>query len=106
MGKEKEKSVADDDLDLYDDESVIASDGDGIEMLGDELADELGDGLDDAVRSTNGRSKKASPKLAVKRRLDAYLERKWFRDHGWEDDDELFNDDFFSDEGPDSRQHA
>lgn len=40
-------------------------------------------------------SKKVDHKLEVKKRLDAYLERKWFQENGWEDDDELFSDDFF-----------
>ena len=56
--------------------------------------------------SINGTSRKASAKLETKRRLDAYLERKWFRDHGWDDDDELFNDEFFADTDKPLHHHA
>lgn len=41
-------------------------------------------------------SRKAQCKLESKRRLDAYMERKWFKEQGWDDDDELFFDEFFS----------
>lgn len=34
-------------------------------------------------------------RMRVQKRLDAYLEGKWFKDHGWDDDNDLFNDDFF-----------
>ncbi len=36
-------------------------------------------------------------KLETRRRLGAYLERQWFYDHGWDKDDEIFEDDYFSD---------
>lgn len=98
MGKEKEDSAADDDLDLFDDESVIEPDVDDVEMLAEDL--------ETVSAPVNGSRRRSSDRLQVKRRLDAYLERKWFRDHGWDDDDELFNDEFFSDDDPNSRQHV
>ena len=84
MGKEKEESSEEsDDLDLFEEPDM-----DGIEpelvQIEPEEAIEVGPG------------KKINHKLEVKKRLDAYLERKWFKDHGWDDDDDLFNDDFFS----------
>jgi hypothetical protein len=41
---------------------------------------------------------KANKKLMAKKRMDAYLERKWFKDQGWDDDDELFGDAYFTDD--------
>jgi len=41
---------------------------------------------------------KIKDKLSAKKRMDAYLERKWFKNQGWEDDDELFGDEYFSDD--------
>ena len=40
---------------------------------------------------------KTDTKLVAKKRMDDYLERKWFKDQGWDDDDELFSDEYFSD---------
>ena len=39
-----------------------------------------------------------SEKLAAKKRMDDYLERKWFKDQGWDDDDELFGDEYFAED--------
>jgi hypothetical protein len=98
MGKEKEDSTADDGLDLFDDDPVIETDVEEVDILADDLEKD---------NASGGETRKASSnKLEVKRRLDAYLERKWFREHGWDDDDELFNDDFFAEEDPDSLHHV
>lgn len=41
---------------------------------------------------------KINQKLQIKKRLDAYLEKQWLKDCGWDLEDELFNDAFFADE--------
>lgn len=84
MSKEKEVSSEEsDDLDLFEDEDIDGIDPELMQAEPEELVD---------VES----GKKVNHRLEVKKRLDAYLERKWFKDHGWEDDDDLFDDDFFS----------
>ncbi|MGB5709229.1 MAG: hypothetical protein WBM41_20660 [Arenicellales bacterium] len=90
MSKDKDQSSDDDASDLIDDAEIGELDTE-LEHLADEVFD-------------FSSIKKANQKLAVKKRLDAYLERKWFKEHGWEDDDELFSDDFFSD--PDTSRHS
>jgi len=40
-------------------------------------------------------SPKARAKLETKKRLDAYRERQRLKDSGWDDDDELFDDEYF-----------
>lgn len=84
MSKEKdESSEENDDLDLFEEGDMDGIDPELMQTEPEDLVDV-------------GSGKKANHKLEVKKRLDAYLERKWFKDHGWEDDDDLFNDDFFS----------
>ncbi len=105
MSKEKAKSSRDEGLDLFDDEDIMDSDVVDLEELDDDI-DEDGEGPSLRV---SPQARKARARLDVKRRLDAHLERKWFRDHGWDDDDELFKDEFFGDNSRGSRrarQHA
>ncbi len=84
MSKEKEAtSEQNEDLDLFEDAEIDDIDPEIVELEQDEVVQ-------------TEPNKKTNHKLKVKKRLDAYLERKWFKDHGWEDDDDLFNDDFFS----------
>lgn len=90
MSKDKDQPSDDDTLSFLDDGEVEEADSQ-LEHLQQETA-----------KFTS--SKKADHKLEVKRRLDAYLERKWFQENGWEDDDELFSDDFFYE--PHSRRHG
>ena len=103
MGKANTKSDADEDLDLFEDGEELESDLD-LELLGDADDEELP--KLNGASAARGSSRKASAKLETKRRLYAYLERKWFRDHGWGDDDELFNDEFFAESSNPIHHHA
>ncbi len=103
MSKANDKSESDEDLDLFEGDEGLDSD---LELdLMDDSVEEAAPKDSEAV-SVNVPSLKASAKLETKRLLDDYLERKWFRDHGWEDDDELFNDEFFSDDSKPIHHHA
>jgi hypothetical protein len=94
MSKEKEATPPQgEDLDLFEGAEIDDVDLEIVDLEQDEVVKEV-------VQTEP--VKKAKHKLKVKKRLDAYLERKWFKDHGWDDDDDLFNDDFFSEsETPD-----
>ena len=93
MGKEKEVSSEEsDDLDLFEETDIDGIEPELVQIEPEEVID---------VES----GKKANHKLEVKKRLDAYLERKWFKDHGWEDDDDLFDDDFFSESEVNDHNH-
>ena len=93
MVKEKEVSSEEsDDLDLFDETDMDGIEPELVQIEPEEVV-EMGSG------------KKINHKLEVKKRLDAYLERKWFKDHGWEDDDDLFNDDFFSESEVNDHKH-
>ncbi|MGI9317186.1 MAG: hypothetical protein ACR2QW_07660 [bacterium] len=93
MGKEKEgASEANDDLDLFEDTDLEEVDAELVQVESDDTV---------VSASVN----KTDHKLKVKKRLDAYLERKWFKDHGWDDDDDLFDDDFFSEPELQERNH-
>jgi len=89
MSKAKDTPSSDDDLDLFDDDE-------NLEM--DDM--EATDGLD-----INISSRKINAKLQLKKRMDDYLEKKWFRDNGWDEDDDLFNDEFFTDKESDNHHH-
>ena len=82
MSKAKDSPSSDEDLDLLADDGTL-------ELQDIEETNDLEVDLE---------SQKINAKLQVKKRMDDYLERKWFRDNGWDDDDDLFNDDFFTGE--------
>jgi hypothetical protein len=114
MGRKKVRSAADDNLEMFDDgalgESIDGAVDDGVlestDLESTDMDLELPDDVMEVSRPpVNGIASRARARLEVKRRLDAYLERKWFRDHGWDDDDELFNDEFFMEDDPDPHQH-
>ena len=89
MSKEKDSPSSDEDLDLLADDGTL-------ELQDIEETNDLEVDLE---------SQKINAKLQVKKRMDDYLERKWFRDNGWDDDDDLFNDDFFTGEWTENRHH-
>lgn len=103
MSKANDKSEPDEDLELFDEADEMDSDLD-LDVLEDDVVEAAPRPNGKPV--THGSSRRASARLETKRRLDAYLERKWFRDHGWDDDDELFKDDFFTDSSSPVHQHA
>jgi hypothetical protein len=88
MGKQKDAPSSDDDLDLFDDDEIPD-------------LDEIPENSDLDI---NIEPRKINAKLLLKKRMDDYLERKWFRDNGWDDDDDLFNDDFFTGKGTENHR--
>jgi hypothetical protein len=80
MGREKDAPSSDDDLDLFDDDEIL----------------DLDDIAENSDLEVKFESRKINAKLQLKKRMDDYLERKWFKDNGWDEDDDLFNDDFFT----------
>lgn len=101
MAKRKQKpSTDDDDLFIDDGASGDGSDDDAEDLAAldiDDAFDEDEGDLDPDRDQIDVRS--PSKRLMTKRRLDAYLERKWFRENGWDDDDDLFDDEFFKESG-------
>lgn len=100
MGKEKDSPSVDGEFDLFDDDEVPDMDVDQLEE----------DASADMIRSVGspapaGTTARRSGNPETRRRLNAYMERQWFRDLGWDDDDELFNDEFFS-EPPGHLHHS
>ncbi len=95
MGKLKSNSNAesDNDIDGYEEGSPNAEgldDGEGqldMRLLNDIEIEEL---------PCDTKSTKEAEKLKTKRRLDAYLERQMLKESGWDEDDELFSDEFFT----------
>ena len=87
MSKPKDDSLdPDGSADLYEDDEVIVT----VTEVGiDDSEDQL------EMECLNA---KANKKLITKRRLDDYLERKWFKENGWDDDDDLFQDEYFTEE--------
>lgn len=101
MARKKQQPAKDDDSELFDDEGASTTgdqegdEPDELAGLEKEFDSVLADGVDDDIPACAYSGNAASRRLATKRRLDAYLERKWFRENGWDDDDDLFNDEFF-----------
>ncbi|MXX15661.1 MAG: hypothetical protein F4Z52_00080 [Gammaproteobacteria bacterium] len=94
MSKEKDSPSVDDEFDLFDEDEALESDVD-LDLLEEGTPVEMTQGV--ANPAPNGTAARRTGKLETRRRLTAYFERKWFRDLGWDDDDELFNDEFFTD---------
>ncbi len=94
MSKEKDSPSVDDEFDLFDEDEALESDVD-LDLPEEGTPVEMTQAV--ANPAPNGTAARRTGKLETRRRLNAYLERKWFRDLGWDDDDELFNDEFFSD---------
>ncbi len=91
ISNEKDDSLMDEESDLYNDDEGSGAHTDL------EFPEE--DGTEEIVQedTPSPPMHSSSPcKMETRRRLDAYLERKWFRDQGWEDD-EFFNDEYFVD---------
>jgi len=82
---------------MTDQKALISNKDDSLDIFEDEeiAEDEVAVAEVDDLQQTPFLKGKANPKLVNKRRLDDYLERKWFRENGWDDDDELFNDQYF-----------
>jgi len=59
----------------------------------------ISDELDIDETPCNAVSAKARERLETKKRLDAYLEKQLLKESGWDEDDELFDDEFFSEPG-------
>ncbi|MBX2868245.1 MAG: hypothetical protein KTR18_06195 [Acidiferrobacterales bacterium] len=76
----------------FDSESVAG------EVMPDLAQDDLSvsEDLDIVESPCNSMSAKAREKLETKKRLDAYLERQMLKESGWDEDDELFDDEFFT----------
>jgi len=95
MAKLKSNSNAesDSDIDEYEEGSPNSEgldDGENqpdMRLLNDIEIDEL---------PCDSRSAKEADRLKTKRRLDAYLERQMLKESGWDEDDELFSDEFFT----------
>ncbi len=68
------------------------------EVLPDLAQDDLvvSEELDIIETPCNSMSAKARERLETKKRLDAYLEKQMLKESGWDEDDELFDDEFFS----------
>ncbi len=94
MSKEKDSPSVDDEFDLFDEDEALESDVD-LDLLEEGTPVEMTQVV--ANPAPKGTAVRRTGKLETRRRLNAYLERKWFRDLGWDDDDELFNDEFFTD---------
>ena len=94
MSKEKDSPSVDDEFDLFDEDEALEPDVD-LDLLEEGTPVEMTQVV--ANPAPTGPAPRRPGKLETRRRLNAYLERKWFRDLGWDDDDELFNDEFFTD---------
>jgi len=95
MGKLKSNSNAesDNDIDGYEEGSPNSEGSDNDESQLDMRL--INDIEIDALPCDSGSTKEAE-KLKTKRRLDAYLERQMLMESGWDEDDELFSDEFFT----------
>ena len=83
MGKDTDQSD-DDDLTLFEHDEEL--DADNVMELIDETPPTMAE-------------RNLQQKQRAKKRMDAYLERQWFKENGWDEEDDLFKDEFFNDTG-------